>query len=92
MGNQRKETEQVPYQASPVRVADEARCEAIATLDRAFDEQARDQQAVLRLQKRIYARNRHIASLCDQVGGSTLLQRHYGQQAVLTYANPKALR
>lgn len=82
----------MPYQPSPAQIVDETRMEAIATLDRAFDEQDRDQQTVLRLQKRMWARNRHIASLCDQVGGSTLLQRHYGPQAVLSYANPKALR
>jgi hypothetical protein len=88
----REETEQVPFQASPAQRADESRMEAIATLDRAFDEQAADQQAVLRLQRRMWARTRHIASLCDSMAGGTLLSRHYGAEAPLLYAHPKALR
>ncbi len=82
----------MPFQASPVQVADEQRVEVYATLYRAFDEQAADQRAVLRLQQRMWARTRHIASLCDRMGGGTLLSRHYGAAAALPYANPKALR
>jgi hypothetical protein len=88
----REETEQVPFQASPAQRADESRIEAIATLDRAFDEQAADQRAVLRLQRRMWARYRHIASLCDRMAGGSLLSRHYGAEAALPYVNPKALR
>lgn len=90
--DEREETEQVSFKASPAQVADEDRCEVLATLDRVFDEQHRDQQAVLRLQTRIWARERHIACLCDRMSGTTLLGRHYGDMCALPLVNPKALR
>jgi hypothetical protein len=83
----------VPYHASPAQIMDETRMEAIAAYDREMDDEARDQRAVLALQRRICARRQRLARYADRASGTTLLRRHYGSTPeALPLVNPKALR